>query len=67
MRPLTRSFAFLWGQGACDRLHAQAGMDLGERRGEVLGEVLGGGDVAAEHDRVVAVGQEILHASRWLS
>ena len=53
-------FAFFGGQGSGDGLDPQAGV-LGRQRGsEVLGEVVGGGDVAAEHDRVVAVGQQVV-------
>src|SRR5258707_2071550 len=48
-------FAFLWREGACHSLHTRGGMGFGERRGEVLGEVLGRRDVSAEEDRMVAV------------
>ena len=51
--------AFLRRQGAGDGLDPRGRDGFGERSGEVLGEVLGGRDVAAEDDRVVAVGEEI--------
>ena len=44
-------FAFLGREGACHSLHTRGGMGFGERRGEVLGEVLGRRDVSAEEDR----------------
>src|ERR1039457_4040064 len=52
---LDAGFSFLWREGACNSLHTRGGMGFGERRGEVLGEVLGRRDVSAEEDRMVAV------------
>ena len=53
-------FPLLGRQGAGDRVDAQARALLGQRGGEMFGEVVGGGDVAAEHDGVVALGEQVL-------
>ena len=53
-----RAIRSAWGQGAGDRGHVRG---LLQRGGQVCGDVLGGVDEPAEHDRVIPVGQQPGH------